>query len=104
MQMFGGRFCFSREDCTPDYCLRVHCVDDGGKPPRPYVWGGSDALQIAEKLDNCDCDPATRFNFDQLLWSVVTIFLILTGENWPDVLYDGMQTGGNEAALYFIAL
>lgn len=30
-----------------------------------------------------------RANFDTMLWSMVTIFQILTGENWNNVLVDG---------------
>jgi hypothetical protein len=30
-----------------------------------------------------------RSNFDDIYWSIITIFQILTGENWNDVMYNG---------------
>ncbi|KAF1773904.1 Voltage-dependent channel, four helix bundle domain [Phytophthora cactorum] len=35
-----------------------------------------------------------RANFDTLLWSVVTVFQILTGENWNVVMMDGWRSSG----------
>ncbi|XP_038064371.1 voltage-dependent T-type calcium channel subunit alpha-1I-like isoform X5 [Patiria miniata] len=47
------------------------------------------------------CD---RKNFDSLLWALVTVFQILTQEDWNIVLYNGMHHNSAWAALYFIAL
>ncbi|XP_030839908.1 voltage-dependent T-type calcium channel subunit alpha-1I isoform X5 [Strongylocentrotus purpuratus] len=47
------------------------------------------------------CD---RKNFDSLLWAIVTVFQILTQEDWNVVLYNGMSRTSPWAALYFIAL
>lgn len=47
------------------------------------------------------CD---RKNFDSLLWAIVTVFQILTQEDWNIVLYNGMYKTSPWAALYFIAL
>uniref|UniRef100_A0A9J7Z3D0 Calcium voltage-gated channel subunit alpha1 Ia n=1 Tax=Cyprinus carpio carpio TaxID=630221 RepID=A0A9J7Z3D0_CYPCA len=45
-----------------------------------------------------------RKNFDSLLWAIVTVFQILTQEDWNMVLYNGMASTSPLAALYFVAL
>uniref|UniRef100_A0AAQ5ZWX9 Ion transport domain-containing protein n=1 Tax=Amphiprion ocellaris TaxID=80972 RepID=A0AAQ5ZWX9_AMPOC len=45
-----------------------------------------------------------RKNFDSLLWAIVTVFQILTQEDWNMVLYNGMASTSPFAALYFVAL
>uniref|UniRef100_A0A6Q2YBC8 Voltage-dependent T-type calcium channel subunit alpha n=1 Tax=Esox lucius TaxID=8010 RepID=A0A6Q2YBC8_ESOLU len=45
-----------------------------------------------------------RKNFDSLLWAIVTVFQILTQEDWNKVLYNGMASTSPVAAVYFIAL
>ncbi|XP_078799389.1 voltage-dependent T-type calcium channel subunit alpha-1I isoform X1 [Oryzias latipes] len=45
-----------------------------------------------------------RKNFDSLLWAIVTVFQILTQEDWNVVLYNGMAATSPLAALYFVAL
>merc|ERR1719189_1065639 len=47
------------------------------------------------------CD---RKNFDSLLWATVTVFQILTQEDWNIVLFLGMKRTSHWAALYFVAL
>ena len=53
------------------------------------------------KYSETECD---RANFDSLLWAIVTVFQILTQEDWNLVLYNGMASSGPLASLYFIAL
>uniref|UniRef100_H3D515 Calcium voltage-gated channel subunit alpha1 I n=1 Tax=Tetraodon nigroviridis TaxID=99883 RepID=H3D515_TETNG len=45
-----------------------------------------------------------RKNFDSLLWAIVTVFQILTQEDWNVVLYNGMVSTSPCASLYFVAL
>ncbi|XP_023221349.1 voltage-dependent T-type calcium channel subunit alpha-1I-like [Centruroides sculpturatus] len=45
-----------------------------------------------------------RKNFDSLLWAIVTVFQILTQEDWNVVLFNGMEKTSHWAALYFVAL
>ncbi|XP_068915162.1 voltage-dependent T-type calcium channel subunit alpha-1G-like [Tenebrio molitor] len=45
-----------------------------------------------------------RKNFDSLLWALVTVFQILTQEDWNVVLSNGMAKTSHWAALYFVAL
>lgn len=44
-------------------------------------------------------------HFDNLFWSFVTVFQVLTGENWNEVLYDGMHGAGiGVSVFYFVSL
>ena len=45
-----------------------------------------------------------RHNFDTLIWSIVTVFQILSGEDWNAVMYDGVRATNSLATLYFILL
>ncbi|XP_069066231.1 voltage-dependent T-type calcium channel subunit alpha-1H isoform X4 [Pleurodeles waltl] len=55
------------------------------------------------KTETGDTIP-DRKNFDSLLWAIVTVFQILTQEDWNVVLYNGMASTSSWAALYFVAL
>uniref|UniRef100_A0A8C9Z458 Calcium channel, voltage-dependent, T type, alpha 1H subunit a n=1 Tax=Sander lucioperca TaxID=283035 RepID=A0A8C9Z458_SANLU len=55
------------------------------------------------ETENGDTIP-DRKNFDSLLWAIVTVFQILTQEDWNVVLYNGMASTSPWAALYFVAL
>ncbi|KAI7807250.1 putative voltage-dependent T-type calcium channel subunit alpha-1I-like [Triplophysa rosa] len=55
------------------------------------------------KTDTGDTVP-DRKNFDSLLWAIVTVFQILTQEDWNGVLYNGMASTSPLVALYFVAL
>ena len=44
-----------------------------------------------------------RANFDTFFWSLITVFQILTGENWNEVLYDGIKGSGWLSSLYFVS-
>lgn len=51
-----------------------------------------------------------RSHFDSFPWGFVTIFQILSGENWNAVMYDGIRASGETgrgnmmASVYFVAL
>uniref|UniRef100_A0A667G801 Voltage-dependent T-type calcium channel subunit alpha n=1 Tax=Lynx canadensis TaxID=61383 RepID=A0A667G801_LYNCA len=55
------------------------------------------------RTDTGDTVP-DRKNFDSLLWAIVTVFQILTQEDWNVVLYNGMASTSPWASLYFVAL
>ncbi|CAM4353119.1 unnamed protein product [Leuciscus chuanchicus] len=59
--------------------------------------------KFSQKMENGDTIP-DRKNFDSLLWAIVTVFQILTQEDWNVVLYNGMASTSPWAALYFVAL
>ncbi|XP_052765335.1 voltage-dependent T-type calcium channel subunit alpha-1I-like isoform X3 [Mya arenaria] len=78
MNLFGGKFCW-RTDGSAVPCTCIESLD-------PSI---------------CECD---RANFNSLLWSLVTVFQVLTQEDWNTVLYNGMEKTSAWAALYFVAL
>ena len=45
-----------------------------------------------------------RHHFDDFFWSFITIFQVLTGEDWNAVMFDAMRTVGPWASVYFIAI
>ncbi|KAJ3600591.1 hypothetical protein NHX12_031571, partial [Muraenolepis orangiensis] len=59
--------------------------------------------KFSMQTENGDTIP-DRKNFDSLLWAIVTVFQILTQEDWNVVLYNGMASTSPLAALYFVAL
>ncbi|GFS67407.1 voltage-dependent T-type calcium channel subunit alpha-1H [Nephila pilipes] len=78
MHLFGGRFCRRGDG-------RGMCTCEEIQKPEPH----------------CLCD---RMNFDNFLWATVTVFQILTQEDWNIVLFNGMERTSHWAALYFVAL
>ncbi|XP_053202085.1 voltage-dependent T-type calcium channel subunit alpha-1G-like isoform X3 [Panonychus citri] len=77
MHLFGGKFC-SKLDGSP-----CSCED------------------ILNSTVTCICD---RKRFDNFLWALVTVFQILTQEDWNVVLFNGMERTTHWAALYFVVL
>lgn len=55
-------------------------------------------------LANVGKSTVSRHNFDTMLWSTITVFQILTGEDWNMVMYDGMRSTSSLAAVYFIMM
>jgi len=45
-----------------------------------------------------------RLNFDELPQAALTIFCILIGDGWNDIMYNGMRGQGKASAAYFILL
>ena len=56
------------------------------------------------KMCGLDDGDTPRHNFDTLLWALVTVFQVLTGEDWNAVMYDGVAAAGSWSSLYFVAL
>ena len=48
-------------------------------------------------------DITPRANFNSFHWAFITVFQILTFEDWQEVLYDAMRSNaGKASAIYFI--
>lgn len=75
-----------------------HKVQVGGPSRAPYCPGEDGTMEDG----NVDCIP--RAHFDGFLMAFVTVFQVLSGENWNTVMYDSMIGAGNLAAVYFILL
>ncbi|GFT95624.1 voltage-dependent T-type calcium channel subunit alpha-1H [Nephila pilipes] len=63
------------------------------------LFGCKFCRKLPDGATQCD-----RKNFDSLLWAIVTVFQILTQEDWNVVLFNGMEKTSHWAALYFVAL
>ena len=44
-----------------------------------------------------------RNNFDTLHWAFISVFQILSGEAWNEIMYIGVNAGGWGTALFFIS-
>jgi hypothetical protein len=60
--------------------------------------------KFCDHLDDGTRGHCERKNFDSLLWSIITVFQVLTQEDWNIVLYVGMAKTSAWASLYFVAL
>lgn len=49
-------------------------------------------------------DDLPRAHFDNFWWAFVTVFQVLTGENWNEVLYAAVKAVGDIGIVYFVAL
>ncbi|KAK8397955.1 hypothetical protein O3P69_003692 [Scylla paramamosain] len=63
------------------------------------LFGCKFCKQNEDNSTSCD-----RKNFDSLLWASITVFQILTQEDWNVVLFNGMEKTSHWASLYFVAL
>jgi hypothetical protein len=61
-------------------------------------------LYAGEFSDSAFEGDAPSAHFDDIFWAHVTVFQILTGENWNEVLYNGMHVNGAMAVAYFLLL
>eukprot|EP01062_Namystynia_karyoxenos_P015967 TRINITY_DN1582_c0_g3_i1.p1 TRINITY_DN1582_c0_g3~~TRINITY_DN1582_c0_g3_i1.p1 ORF type:complete len:2340 (+),score=847.86 TRINITY_DN1582_c0_g3_i1:111-7130(+) len=84
MQLFGGKFEFE-EDCA-----------DG-------LLGKCWAEQCKDGFGPCDAG-VPRSTFDNFYWSMITVFQVLTRDDWVNVMWNAMRAQHWVAALYFIAL
>ena len=60
------------------------------------------AQMYASKFGRPVFDPPARANFDNLANALLTVFIVVSGENWNDVLYNAMKVCsqfGRRAAL-----
>ncbi|CAF0780786.1 unnamed protein product [Rotaria sp. Silwood1] len=96
MHLFGGEFCTlqafnltSREQ----FDMKCHCC----------ACIEMDLFKNHTELKDLNCIQE-RENFDSLRFALLTVFQVLTQEDWNEVLYNGMDKTSAWAALYFIAL
>ena len=99
MQLFGGKFDYTYvvTPCSSDPAEQARLeqeecvVNASATPPRPYV----------ENLGS-HCFPP-RANYDSFFSGFVTTFIVLTGENWNEVMYDAIKhVSWTVGVLYFI--
>jgi len=77
MSIFGTTFHFGDADslypALPEHKDKVWCDDEGWR----------------EKNFRQDCIP--RAHFDTFVWGFITVFQVMTGENWNTIMYAGMR-------------
>ena len=57
-------------------------------------------LSVAQRKHAESCIP--RAHFDTFQWSFITIFQIMTGENWNTVMYAGLRSKWNERGSFYL--
>jgi hypothetical protein len=113
MQFYATRLRFDEDDEGHKTRMALSMLNSGSPDPNePYcipkaelqthpvyedMWGNKLLTE-----DATACVP--RANFDTLLWAMVTVFQVLSGENWNTAMYDAYISVGFWAFLYFIAL
>ncbi|CAD7968728.1 unnamed protein product [Amoebophrya sp. A120] len=60
-------------------------------------WSDPECVEVCPEINDC----RERLNFDTFLWAVTTILVMLTGEDWPSIMFAGMKTSGL-ATIYFL--
>lgn len=94
-----GAACPDHRDCyVPCKLSEVDTwIHIAGSPYNGYAY--CEQFQVSEGAPTFAAQVGksvvSRANFDNILWSLVTIFQILTGENWNLVMYDGIRSQTN---------
>jgi hypothetical protein len=73
------------------YCQRFpRSSADPGQAPQHWAQVGGAQVPVG--------------NFDSIGWSMLSVFTLFTGENWNEVMYDGMRAAGPWSAAYFVVV
>jgi len=65
----------------------------------------SEKLEGAEGVQSAaDGFPLGRWTFGNIWWSSITVFQVLTGDAWNQVMQDGVYATNNLAIVYFLAV
>mmetsp|Transcript_49010 Transcript_49010/g.109896 ORF Transcript_49010/g.109896 Transcript_49010/m.109896 type:complete len:1733 (-) Transcript_49010:26-5224(-) len=107
MAFFATKFHFNDTDSF-DRTLEPGAINGMPGWKRTSWCPGSE--EIIERLgtlrmsrpDGQECVP--RANFDTFLWAFVTIFQVMSGENWNTIMYAGMRATGWWAVFFFALL
>ncbi|CAF3677485.1 unnamed protein product [Rotaria sp. Silwood1] len=96
MHLFGGEFCsIEAFNITSHKELHIKC--------KCCTCHENDIFKNDTHIKDFYC-LQPRKNFDSLTYALLTVFQVLTQEDWNEVLYNGMENTSAWAALYFIAL
>jgi uncharacterized membrane protein len=104
----GADDCPTREDCyapcpaaMADFWVTFDADTGAGGLCKAYADSEDGEAVYYARLGVAD---RPRHHFDDFFWAFITIFQVLTGEDWNAVMYDAMRTVGSWACLYFIAI
>eukprot|EP01065_Artemidia_motanka_P049742 TRINITY_DN8328_c0_g1_i1.p1 TRINITY_DN8328_c0_g1~~TRINITY_DN8328_c0_g1_i1.p1 ORF type:complete len:2109 (+),score=672.20 TRINITY_DN8328_c0_g1_i1:54-6380(+) len=62
---------------------------------------GMDTSCQVQDPTQCECKP--RANFDNIGAGLLSMFQVLTGEDWNIIMYNGMKVSGPAVALFFVS-
>eukprot|EP00755_Sulcionema_specki_P015559 Sspe_Gene.59734::Locus_32834_Transcript_1_1_Confidence_1.000_Length_6014::g.59734::m.59734/K04851/CACNA1D; voltage-dependent calcium channel L type alpha-1D len=91
-QLFSHRFCGLEEEAGLHTQMPEWAQEQ---------WSKAHREDPSPKEEGCTHVP--RSNFDNLGNSALTLFQILTGEDWQYVMYHGMRAQGDWAFIYFLS-
>merc|ERR1719326_839529 len=94
MEFFATEFMFDGNGDKVSTCPEIPPGQDGYRSSEISVDDGG--------YDPWHCVP--RSHFDSFLWAMVTVFQVLSGENWNAAMYDGMRANSVLGVLYFVGL
>ncbi|KAL3103108.1 hypothetical protein niasHS_002294 [Heterodera schachtii] len=105
MNLFGCKFCKIEENWRGESVKRCErknfdSLFSGDRCTQNEV-NAERLLQTKNVPSECQCE---RANFDSFLSAFLTVFQILTCEDWNMVLFNGMAQTTPWAALYFVTL
>jgi len=83
----------------PYGCKLMYPLDDG---ETFFVWADAESDIIGHGAQIVGSVPRSHFN--TLLYAIVTVFQILTQEDWNQIMYRATQRAGLWSALYFVVL
>jgi hypothetical protein len=89
MHFFHNRFQFAEGDEPAE----VFAVTYGYKGEDPDPWCPENR-HMGNKLNHLRQGCIPRAHFDNFGWGFVTVFQIMTGENWNTIMYAAMRSGG----------
>jgi len=69
-----------------------------------FIMAVAGMFLFGDKLKPPALEEKPRANFDNFGWAMLSVFQILSGENWNEILYNGVEATGPSAVLYFLLL
>jgi hypothetical protein len=99
MNVFGGRF----GHCTDQFaqlglCCTIEQRANEYVGEEEYAWGQVRYIDLTPCNDHTlrkmgpHSENPPRHHFDTIWWSMVTVFQVLTGENWNEVFYNSIKS------------
>eukprot|EP00755_Sulcionema_specki_P032695 Sspe_Gene.19890::Locus_7276_Transcript_1_1_Confidence_1.000_Length_6714::g.19890::m.19890/K04854/CACNA1G; voltage-dependent calcium channel T type alpha-1G len=80
------------------------CTEAERAEGRFNCYPDTDEFYIYDSCWNSGTSPWKRPHFDNLFWSAVLVFQIVTEDYWTAVMYKAMSSVGPEASIYFFAV
>lgn len=69
-----------------------------------FIMAVAGMFLFGDKMKPPKLDEVPRNNYDHFAWAMLTVFVILSGENWNEVLYNGIHVTSPIAVIYFLIL